>query len=438
MRASGGVAKRGRRACMEVRQVVLSLTLTQREQVSLEVLRLAYEAALEPRMWPDFLRLFGQVLRSSACVMWAHDFSTRTSDLEGGAQGLGCTLGFGAAELASFSAHYSATNVWLSNPAQHQPGTVVSSSALFSDQQLPYTEWYGDWLQPQDLFYSCAAVVEQVEHCAFNVTALRARSVGPYDQGELQWVHSLVPHLKTAFALHRKLHRTQALAAGALALLDRLTFGVLLLAERGQVLYANRQAHTLMQRTQLLAVEHDRVLATTATADQWLQASVAQALRIAKAMAGGLHAAAYAVDAMVGAAAARRLQHWEGAQLHVMVAPLPRAAEPYGLPCSVAVFVSDPGSTVLSLGQQLHSYYRMTTAEAQLVEGLINGLSPQEYAERRGVSINTVRTQLKSAAAKVGVSRQMDLVRAVLLGPGMLGGATQGVAARGVGAEHHV
>lgn len=36
------------------------------------------------------------------------------------------------------------------------------------------------------------------------------------------------------------------------------------------------------------------------------------------------------------------------------------------------------------------------------------------------LAIHTVRSQFKSAAAKVGVSRQADLVRVVLLGPAML------------------
>lgn len=36
------------------------------------------------------------------------------------------------------------------------------------------------------------------------------------------------------------------------------------------------------------------------------------------------------------------------------------------------------------------------------------------------LAIHTVRSQFKSAAAQVGVSRQADLVRVVLLGPAML------------------
>jgi DNA-binding CsgD family transcriptional regulator len=69
------------------------------------------------------------------------------------------------------------------------------------------------------------------------------------------------------------------------------------------------------------------------------------------------------------------------------------------------------------LSQRLERMYQMTPAEAQLTEALVNGKSLQEHAEARSVSMNTVRTQLKSAAAKTGARRQADLVRIVLTGP---------------------
>jgi DNA-binding CsgD family transcriptional regulator len=84
------------------------------------------------------------------------------------------------------------------------------------------------------------------------------------------------------------------------------------------------------------------------------------------------------------------------------------------------VLLSDPSRMLTSLTQSLHSYYRLTPAEAKLVQALIQGLSPQEYAQHMDLSIHTVRSQFKTAAAKVGVSRQADLVRVVLMGPAML------------------
>jgi DNA-binding CsgD family transcriptional regulator len=67
--------------------------------------------------------------------------------------------------------------------------------------------------------------------------------------------------------------------------------------------------------------------------------------------------------------------------------------------------------------RRLEIMYEMTAAEAQLTEALVNGKSLQEFADSRRVSMNTVRTQLKSASAKTGARRQADLVRMILTGP---------------------
>ena len=51
------------------------------------------------------------------------------------------------------------------------------------------------------------------------------------------------------------------------------------------------------------------------------------------------------------------------------------------------------------------------TAEARIASMLIDGHSLTEIAGLQGVSLNTVRTQLKSVFVKTGVDRQVDLVR---------------------------
>jgi pimeloyl-ACP methyl ester carboxylesterase/DNA-binding CsgD family transcriptional regulator len=57
--------------------------------------------------------------------------------------------------------------------------------------------------------------------------------------------------------------------------------------------------------------------------------------------------------------------------------------------------------------------YGTTPAEARLVQQLLTGQSLAEIAPNLGVSLNTVKTQLQSVFAKVGVNRQSQLVQAV-------------------------
>lgn len=66
-----------------------------------------------------------------------------------------------------------------------------------------------------------------------------------------------------------------------------------------------------------------------------------------------------------------------------------------------------------ALAERVRSLFRLGPAEADIAVQLARGSDIQEIAMARGVTINTIRTQLASAMVKVGVRRQAELVAAV-------------------------
>ena len=73
------------------------------------------------------------------------------------------------------------------------------------------------------------------------------------------------------------------------------------------------------------------------------------------------------------------------------------------------VFVTDPERDISADAGQLEQLLELTPAEARLARTLAQG-----QTESAAVSLNTVRTHLKSIFSKTGVSRQSDLVRLIL------------------------
>ena len=65
----------------------------------------------------------------------------------------------------------------------------------------------------------------------------------------------------------------------------------------------------------------------------------------------------------------------------------------------------------------LHQLYRLTRTEARLVAALAEGERLEGAAQALGVTLGTGRTYLKRVFHKMGVSRQVDLMRLVLSGP---------------------
>ncbi|GGB25782.1 hypothetical protein GCM10011380_14200 [Sphingomonas metalli] len=58
----------------------------------------------------------------------------------------------------------------------------------------------------------------------------------------------------------------------------------------------------------------------------------------------------------------------------------------------------------------LREHFGVTDSEALVAHGLVAGLSPEEIADERGVSKNTVRAQLRALMGKTGTSRMAELV----------------------------
>lgn len=65
--------------------------------------------------------------------------------------------------------------------------------------------------------------------------------------------------------------------------------------------------------------------------------------------------------------------------------------------------------------------HRLSPSEEQVLRGLCEGDSPLEIAERHGVKIATVRTQIANIRAKTGAESIRDLVQRVAVLPPMVG-----------------
>jgi DNA-binding CsgD family transcriptional regulator len=80
----------------------------------------------------------------------------------------------------------------------------------------------------------------------------------------------------------------------------------------------------------------------------------------------------------------------------------------------VTLMIRDPNGRHPEQSEKLMAYFGLSGAETTVVGELIKGSSTSEIARKRGVSVVTIRNQLKSAQSKMGVTRQSELVSLVL------------------------
>lgn len=72
-----------------------------------------------------------------------------------------------------------------------------------------------------------------------------------------------------------------------------------------------------------------------------------------------------------------------------------------------------PGLDQTALERDLADRYQLTPAEVRVALMLIEGLAPVEIAAGNQVSLNTIRTQIKSLLRKTDTRRQAEFIAEV-------------------------
>jgi DNA-binding CsgD family transcriptional regulator/PAS domain-containing protein len=209
----------------------------------------------------------------------------------------------------------------------------------------------------------------------------------------------LVPHLDRAVTLSRTLFRAAQQRRALSEVVGRLAGGVFLLSEEGKVVFSNRSGMRILERRDALSIADGALHAEDHRINRSLQKLIAAAVTPKRAAAGS-------------GAGSLAIPRKSGAAYPVSVS---RLLPGRSLRDSVAgVMVIDPGAGTEPAVELLRNLHDLTAAEADLVSHLVRGHSLEETARARGVTINTVRSQIKQVFHKTGTSRQGELVQLVL------------------------
>jgi DNA-binding CsgD family transcriptional regulator/PAS domain-containing protein len=352
-----------------------------------------YESAADARQWPQFLAGFAEAVGAHAAGLLMQDLRDHQGNLSAG-------HGFDPSWTQRYAEHYASRNIWL-HRASHvlrHPGSVMTSEQFTRDSELVKTEFYNDFLRPQQHFYSFGASIAYEESVISGVTAVRSKSAGGFAAAEVDLLHELIPHLQSALRLHQRISGLALRLEHTSAALDRLPQGLLIVDSSGRIVFMNRLADSILRIGDGLMLVADGLRARRSHDTVRLRILMARA---AGTIAGNdLHPG--------GALSIPR--SGELGPLKLQVVPLassgPRAA--------AIVFISAPEYHPVSESSMLQDLLDLTPAEARLTAALVSGKTIKRFAEEAGVTLNTARTHLKSVFSKTGVSRQADLVRLVL------------------------
>ena len=358
---------------------------------------LIYEAAIDTSLWPVFLDRLCNLAPGAKSVMMLHDAKTSTIRNS-------VTARWEEDWTASYTNYYVKLNRWTQEFVHYDVGHATVVNEIVPPDQIVKTEFYEDWLRPQHLMTGVTISLYKQDLRYMNVSVLSRETHDDLQARNAALLQQLGPHLRRAQQVNRQVAQLTFHARAMERAFDRLDRGVILLTPDGREFYCKAPAERYLDlRDGLIRRADGRVGCQDSVIEAELARAIASAGRTAlgdDGSAGGVIAIPRRLD----------LMPWS-----VMVTPMPANALDFGHPeGSVALFIVNPNQKPVIATATLRALLGMTMSEARAAIGLAEGKSPEEIAREQGNTILTVRTHLRNAMSKNGISRLPELVALVL------------------------
>lgn len=372
--------------------------VTRRDQ-SNEILRLIYGAAFGTNTWRSALAGLGQELDGVRLAVWGHDTQANRN--------VGLIFhGFDPSFGSSWLDYYSSVNVWAAGLAAAPIGVLHTAEQLAPREALVSTEYYNDWLRPQEDILTGFGITLHSDKNRFFTFAANIRGK---DEDKLKapiagLLKDLAPHLARAFSLTRILQDGISMHDFE-RVLDALPTAAIALDMEGRLCFINRAARVLVQTGRPAVIDQRGTLIFHDPAANLNMERLTAALR-------NRDFAAVPSDFQAIDTVTRSL---------FKIATTPFALEgddgdvrglfdARGRPAALVFIEPVAPDREQRARMMLAARFGLTPMEVELSWALYLGQTPAQIAERRSVSIHTVRNQLKAIFHKTGVNRQSQIV----------------------------
>jgi len=274
---------------------------------------------------------------------------------------------------------------------------VMAESDFITPEQCRRDRFYQEVARPLDIPFMCFTTLERQEGAFIALGAIRSAREEHITGEQREIFAALAPHVRTAVRAQLALEgHGAAVLTGAM---DALSIPVFVCDRTGRVGSLTEAAETLVTIGRGLQLKAGRLQAC------WSEET--------KALNDAIEAAVIwrtqPDPAVLRTVVVRGRDHYT-APLVLDVFPLPSRAYQFTFAPRVLVVARSPRGSKARRVAILQATYALTSAEIQITEYLAEGQSAELIAAKRGVAVETVRTQIKAIMAKLGVSRQVELV----------------------------
>ena len=287
---------------------------------------------------------------------------------------------------------------------QLSDGQVVHNSNLYTEEEKKHSLVYNDMLLRAQFQDGLLVRLDATKGSTIVWNIADPVGDNGWSSSQVGFVRRLLPHLRQYLCARQALADSGALGTSLSAMLDDTQIGILQLNWRGRVVAANDRAKAILREGDALRDERGMLSIRSADEDAVLQGILTRALP------------GYGQQ---GVGDSMQLAHPGSMQnLTLHVSPVnPREADFRSWAVAALVLVTENKNEVeTSIDPNvLEEALGLTPTESQVAALLAQGKTVSEIAEAWDRSERTIRWHLMQIFDKLGVSRQAELVRRVLL-----------------------
>jgi DNA-binding CsgD family transcriptional regulator len=303
----------------------------------------------------------------------------------------------------SYYRHYAALNPRWALITRQKAGELGWDYRILDDRAMARSPFYAEFLKEFDVPYFVYGILRATEDEFAGIAIHRSRRQGHVERGEIAVMERLVPHVRQAFDVARRLKGAGETRHSLERALDWLADGVALIRSDGKIVYCNEAFQAIARRGDGLGMRRGMIDIAAADARARLETALADATRLR----GG--------DAQRPAFADFPVLRGSGTPPYLIaVRPLmDKSNRSAGGSAVAIVFVHDPLRRNAAAMRLLRDVFGLTESEASLAQALQDGTLLSDYSRMRAISLNTVYTHLRRIKEKTGCTRMAELIRKI-------------------------
>ena len=366
-----------------------------------ELVSSIYDAALDFERWPIVLERLVDALEGSTALF-------RNANLVN-TEGVWASVRIDQTFQRLYVERYSDHNPLWERAGTRPVESCVSDREIIPKEELVRTEFYNDFLLPQDIHTVQRTYVLAEDDWEAVISVGRSPRRGEWEDEHLDLLRSVAPHLHRAAQLNLRLGGARFNEESSAEVLNNLACGVIIVTGETKILWANHAADAIIAAADGIRVDGGGLRAAER------QQGLALRKLIATAATSGAATTAAGGTLSLSRASGQR-------PLAVLVAPLHVRPEWFVKrePRAI-VFVVDPERAPIVPEKYLQDLYNLTPAEAAVAVRILRGEGLQAVADSLRITLATVCTHRQRVFEKVGARRQAELIRLILEGAAGIG-----------------